>query len=208
MVMCYNVYMATKRKRPQGNPARQGWEPLEVGPARNPHQTVETAQGIPGAFYATNGMKHWYNYREGGQQPATACLAFHNRLYNGFALVFEDGSMHLSFKRNDRAPVRDWRHFQAIKNEVAGPDREAIEIYPPEWNLHDAANEYHLWVLPPDQGSPMGFEGDARLGGETDTHDHSAYRLGGSPGWKQRAWEPGLPTGLNLPGAKDLTNHA
>jgi hypothetical protein len=120
------------------------WEPLQVGPA------AKTLGGMVAAYYDSGGRKHHYAYRN--PQRAVACLAFANRLYNGFALVFEDTSMHLTFKRNDRAAVRDWRHFQAIKNEVAGPEREAIELYPPESMLVDAANEYHLWVLPKARG--------------------------------------------------------
>jgi hypothetical protein len=127
---------------------------------------------------------------------AVACLAFYNRLYNGFALVFEDGSMHLTFKRNDRAAVRDWRHFQAIKNEVAGPEREAVEIFPPESQLVDGANEYHLFVLPKGLQSPLGFDQGQELGPAVNTHDNASYRQGGSSGYAQRGWEEGIPTGL------------
>jgi hypothetical protein len=58
------------------------------------------------------------------------------------------GALHLSIRHNDRRPVRDWRQFQRIKNELAGEEREAIEIYPAESRLVDEANSYHLWVLP------------------------------------------------------------
>jgi hypothetical protein len=148
------------------------------------------------AFYESGGRKHFFVYRT--PMPATKCLGFRNRLYNGFALVFEDGSMHLSFKRNDRAAVRDWRHFQAIKNEVAGPEREAIEIFPPESMLVDAANEYHLFVLPESQMSPLGFIERAvaeQVQDSTVHHDHALYRQTGQSGYRQRPWEPGLPTG-------------
>jgi hypothetical protein len=163
------------------------WEPLQVGPA------AKTLGGMVAAYYDSGGRKHHYAYRN--PQRAVACLAFANRLYNGFALVFEDTSMHLTFKRNDRAAVRDWRHFQAIKNEVAGPEREAIELYPPESMLVDAANEYHLWVLPEGTGSPLGIavQGVADTG---TTHDHAKYRQTGQAGYAQRPWEPGIPTGL------------
>lgn len=167
--------MGAMAKRRSGNPAR--WEPLEIGPAANTGSTI----GMAAAFHATGGERHWYGYRT--SQRATACLAFVNRLYNGFALVFEDGSMHLTFKRNDRAAVRDWRHFQAIKNEVAGPEREAVEIFPPESQLVDAANEYHLWVLPEGMLAPVGFYDRAVLpGGE--------FGKG-----RQREFEEGLPSG-------------
>ena len=156
------------------------------------------------AFHQSGGTKHWYSYRN--PQPAVACLAFHNRLYNGFVLVFEDTSMHLSFKRNDRAAVRDWRHFQAIKNEVAGPEREAVEIYPPESQLVDAANEYHLWVAPENAWLGMGFEHDKpQVLDASNNHDHAQYRQGGKSGSVQRAWEEGIPTGLGIPGTTPTT---
>lgn len=60
--------------------------------------------------------------------------------------------------------------------------------------LVDAANEYHLWVLPEGQGSPLGLEGRG-VGEPADQMDHASYRQGGSPGARQRAWEDGLPTG-------------
>lgn len=166
------------------------WEPLAIGPAAR-----EGAAGMARAFHETGGRKHWFTYRT--PIPATECLAFGNRLYNGAALVFEDGSMHLSFKRRDRSAIRDWRHIQAIKNEVAGPEREAVEIFPPESMLVDCANEYHLWVLPPDQLSPLGFverQVVEHQGAEFE-HDHALYRQTGQSGYRQRPWEPGLPTG-------------
>jgi hypothetical protein len=185
-----------KTKKSGGNPAKTAWEPLEIGPAHDSGRP-----GMANAFYSTGGLKHWYQYRMAGQQKAVQCLAFVNNKYNGFALVFEDTSMHLTFKRNDRAAVRDWRHFQAIKNEVAGPEREAIEIYPPESELVDAANEYHLWVLAKGETAPYGFEHQAVLDA-SNNHDHALYRLTGKSGAVQRAWEEGIPTGLGVPGTK------
>lgn len=186
-----------KRKQQGGNPAKRAWQPLTIGPAR------DQGIGVAHAFHQSGGRKHWYSYREAGQQPAIACLAFYNWLYNGFALVFEDTSMHLTFKRNDRAAVRDWRHFQAIKNEVAGPEREAIEIFPPESQLVDAANEYHLWITPEGTSLPVGFDHDEpQLLDEVDNLDYAAYRMGGPAGSRQRGWEEGIPTGLGRPDAK------
>ena len=173
---------------PSRNPARAGWDPITVTSAINPRTPMARA------FAETGGRGHHYHYRT--LIPAIKCEAFGNRLYDGVALTFEDGSMHLSFKRRDRAAVRDWRHFQAIKNEVAGPEREAIEVFPPESELVDASNEYHLWVLPPDQQSPLGLTGARALGGPVDTMDYALYRHGGPSGARQRAWEADIPTGL------------
>jgi hypothetical protein len=60
----------------------------------------------------------------------------------------EASGIHLSIRHNERKAVRDWRHFQRIKNEMAGKEREAVEIFPPESQLVDTSNQYHLWVLP------------------------------------------------------------
>jgi hypothetical protein len=64
---------------------------------------------------------------------------------------------HLSIKRFDRAPIRNWRHFQQIKNEICGDEREAVELFPRESRIVDNANQYHLWVLPEGAEIPIGF---------------------------------------------------
>lgn len=55
--------------------------------------------------------------------------------------------VHLSIKRNDKNPMHDWRDLQRIKNEILGPEEEAMELYPAESRLVDAANQYHLWCF-------------------------------------------------------------
>jgi len=55
--------------------------------------------------------------------------------------------LHLSIKSRDKSPIRDWRHMQRIKNEIAGVENEAVELYPAESRLVDTANQYHLWAL-------------------------------------------------------------
>jgi hypothetical protein len=64
---------------------------------------------------------------------------------------------HLSIRRVDRAAARHWRHFQRIKDEIAGPDAEAVELYPASARLVDTANQYHLWCLPPGRRFPFDF---------------------------------------------------
>lgn len=66
----------------------------------------------------------------------------------------------LSIKRIDRQPLHDWRELQKIKNELVGPECEAIELYPAESRLTDSANQYHLWACPdPKFRFPVGWEG-------------------------------------------------
>ena len=77
-----------------------------------------------------------------------------NNLYQ--VQVRQEGDyLHLNIRRRDGGMVRDWRHFQQIKNEIAGPEREAVELYPAESRLVDTTNKWHLWVLP--EGAQTGF---------------------------------------------------
>jgi len=65
---------------------------------------------------------------------------------------------HLSIKRCDKSPMHDWRDIQRIKNELVGPENEAVEVYPAESRLVDSANQYHLWVFDdPEVRLPFGF---------------------------------------------------
>jgi hypothetical protein len=55
--------------------------------------------------------------------------------------------VHLSIRRNDREAIHDWRDLQRIKNELVGPETEAVEIYPAESRMVDTSNQYHLWCF-------------------------------------------------------------
>lgn len=85
--------------------------------------------------------------------------------------------VHLCFKSHENDAYHDWRDMQRIKNELVGPEYDAVEIYPMESKLADSANQYHLWVLL-DAPVPFGF--GERLVGEI------AAGFG-----RQRPWEPG-----------------
>jgi hypothetical protein len=68
----------------------------------------------------------------------------------------DDLCLHINIRRRDGATdLRDWRHFQQIKNEVAGLEREAIELFPAESRKVDTSNKWHLWVLP--EGTRFGL---------------------------------------------------
>lgn len=98
-----------------------------------------------------------------------------------------DRYVHLSIHRHDRAPARDWRHFQRIKNEIVGPEFEAVEVYPSEARLVDTSNQYHLWVILDETGGAtdlgIGFH-DGRVTAVPDDIVE-AY-----PGAVQRPFEP------------------
>ncbi|MCZ8516830.1 hypothetical protein O9H85_31595 [Paenibacillus filicis] len=50
-----------------------------------------------------------------------------------------------------------WAEKQRIKNELFGPDRTAIEVFPAEVDLVDEANMYHIWILPRGMKLPFGL---------------------------------------------------
>lgn len=86
--------------------------------------------------------------------------------------------VHLSIKVHDKQAHHDWRDLQRIKNEICGPECDAVEIYPAESKLVDTANQYHLTVFR-DYKLPFGFQS----------------RLVGDGKWDksvQRAWPRGL----------------
>lgn len=83
----------------------------------------------------------------------------------------------LSIHRHDRQPIRDWRHLQKIKNDIIGPEEEAIELFPAESRLVDTSNEYHLWCI---IGLTFPFGFGERLVSE------GGFDIGA----KQRPWHP------------------
>jgi hypothetical protein len=54
--------------------------------------------------------------------------------------------VHLDIRRHDGGDCKNWRELQQIKNEIVGPEHEAVELFPAESRLVDTANQYHLWV--------------------------------------------------------------
>ncbi len=87
-------------------------------------------------------------------------LAVKNSRYEVYARRFDSplGEMDwLMVKRLDRDAIRDWRDMQRIKDELLGPEREAVELYPAQSRMVDCANQFHLWVLPVGQQFPFGL---------------------------------------------------
>jgi hypothetical protein len=88
------------------------------------------------------------------------CKVYRNSRYQVALRDCGDGPfgpmVHLSIKRIDRLPIRDWRDLQRIKNELVGEDAEAVELFPMEKRTVDTSNQYHLWVFPEFE-FPFGF---------------------------------------------------
>jgi hypothetical protein len=58
------------------------------------------------------------------------------------------GMIQLGISSLDGTTRHDWRDFQAIKNQLAGAETEAFELYPAESRLLDPSNYYTLWCFP------------------------------------------------------------
>lgn len=66
--------------------------------------------------------------------------------------------IHLSIKRLDQRPHVPYRERMRIKDELLGPEYEAIELLPARSREIDLANQVHLWVLDdPTFRFPFGF---------------------------------------------------
>jgi hypothetical protein len=61
--------------------------------------------------------------------------------------------LHIRVKKRSGRGGITWDALQKIKNEAAGEDAVAIEVYPPEHEVVYDTNMRHLWVLPP--GFPL-----------------------------------------------------
>lgn len=71
----------------------------------------------------------------------------------------------LTIRRHDAQPIHQWSELQRIKNEIAGENRTAVEVYPATADVVDQANLYHLWVLPVGFELPFGLHKTTGFGG-------------------------------------------
>jgi hypothetical protein len=97
-------------------------------------------------------MEHWFS--------ADYWVILDKKCQTAIHTTFQGNPLwHLTITRLDEAPCRDWQIFQAIKNEIVGPQYEAVEMYPAHSRLMDVTNKYHLWILArkDDQQTPPRF---------------------------------------------------
>jgi len=115
------------------------FQPMEFVPGAAEKIRTTTIPGVPAS------------------EASPAVLAIHagwrNNLYAVWVSVVDTpwGKVdHLWIRRHDGQAIHSWSDFQRIKREVlfGGAERTAVEVYPPQAELVDQANMYHLWVLP------------------------------------------------------------
>lgn len=171
--------------RPEGPRA---WQPLTRGPINPRLLEAMIEAGETGA----DRVQVWSN-------DVYQVIVRPRSIYDSVgALVGE--VLWLSVKTHTRRPIRDWRHLQQIKNEVAGPEREACEIFPAESRLVDTSNEFHLFVLPFGERFPFGYQQRDIQTSEAITAFNAEQQAAGGAGLaRQRPWQPGLTTGRETP---------
>jgi hypothetical protein len=89
------------------------------------------------------------DYPTGLEQPSRVFLnsRYQVSAFEGQAPEPFGRYVHLSIKARDKSARHDWRDMQRIKNEIVGPEHEAVELFPAESRLVDGANQYHLYVF-------------------------------------------------------------
>ena len=63
----------------------------------------------------------------------------------------------MMIRRNDATTNVSWCDKQRIKDALFGPERCAVEVFPPTSKLVNDKNIYHLWVLPEGFELPFGL---------------------------------------------------
>ena len=140
--------------RPPRKPAFTPWEPMQRGTRVVDPQLAELATRDPDvAEHLEQATEVWLN----SQYVVTV-----QRYREGKPDV-----MALSIRAMNRMAAHDWRHFQRIKNEIAGPDVEAFELYPAQSRTVDTANQYWLWCMRPGTELPVGFS-ERTVNGDMD----------------------------------------
>lgn len=108
-------------------------------------------------------MKPWtpfersFTWRPPPPLTEDGSMCFLNDRYSVVFVQLPSGWIWLEVVPRDGLPVRRWRDLQRIKNELVGPEREAVELFPAESRLHDPCNAYDLWVAPEGHRFPFGW---------------------------------------------------
>lgn len=112
-----------------------------------------------------------YDKRKPGDDPKEPDEMWCNDVYNVTVRrhkkdpVFKSygGCIQIGISTLDGTARHDWREFQAIKNQLAGPECEGFELYPAESRLIDPSNYYTLWCFPGIKEIHIGMRAERRV---------------------------------------------
>jgi len=82
----------------------------------------------------------------GKRWAAEFTTVYRNRV---FSVLVRDAGTAVHMAVSSLSQIRPtWHEMQRIKDELAGEDATAVEVYPPRREVVDDADMFHLWVLP------------------------------------------------------------
>ena len=128
----------------QALPAWTSFESVRLTPPTDEQRAARVRAVVPDA-------KDWLSSSKAHMEAAAA---FANSRY--CVLIREvlagrrcPAHWHMMIQRRDgEAPGPErYRDFMRIRDELVGPEHEAVEVYPARSSETDVANVYHLWVL-------------------------------------------------------------
>lgn len=98
-------------------------------------EVIDLPRGVPG-------MRGW---------AAEVRHVYRNNVFSVLHRSLPGGVIHLAV--SSLSEIRPtWHEMQRIKDEIAGEDATAVEVYPPRDQIVDGANMFHIWVV-----HPLGF---------------------------------------------------
>lgn len=109
-------------------------------------------KGLKGVWgeWRKNPLPHGIPGSRPGSWPSEIREGWGNNLYAVLIrpLLDENGNgvIHLAI-RTLSSLEPPWRDMQRIKNEICGAEATAVQVMPPESELVDEADMYHMWVL-------------------------------------------------------------
>ncbi len=132
---------------PGGNRGRLNMGPLKSVPPKERQRLLNLER----KFRASGQWGEWATITlepgQAGHGWAGQCHQVRrNRVFAVLVRIDATGVVHLAV--SSLSGVRPtWPEMQRIKDEIAGPDATAIEVYPPSAHVVDEADMFHLWVL-------------------------------------------------------------
>ncbi len=66
-----------------------------------------------------------------------------------YGVIVKEVDAHVKISIHSWAGIRpSWWDVQRIKNEIVGEDATAVEVYPPQSEVVDNEEVFHIWVVP------------------------------------------------------------
>ena len=153
-------------RRPAAQPPPGGWHPvLRHSPRPGPRRRWEPLTGP--LTFSLGGSAGAPAIKPGAVEGHPQVEAWKNTFYVVLVRRRDDGSPESleimpSLTAPPAPPGHLWKDFQRIKDQLAGPETEAAELYPARSRLIEppGIDAYFLWCLPPGAEYPFGVRDD------------------------------------------------